>query len=499
MHLRKQLLLSIVVALCSISPAYSQVNGIEVANGATAQVFGGKSPAVSVTDAEGNPVASIPLDGEPGKYIYARSANVLYVVQNGKKGVHAISVIDLSEIRIVKQIEIGAGAEVELLLSGDERRLYCYTVAKYPSGLLWQGMSFYTMGEFNPNFEPRVDAIDTATNEVVRSYHLLDGRAADVPKNWFFGGRLLAAGNSGVLVADAKSYRGNSVSDRILIYGSNASQPRFILDPLAPGTKFVGGSFAGTMLSRDEKTLFLAIEGDKQSAGMLLAVDLEKGTLHSQTLTDHPTRLFRLGAQQEPWLMTDRQMLALSETGVPTGKNIPLSKVAMPTEGGAEGASIFVDGLPGETIPLGNGFAAIQINNTNGSSRHKVALIDLKKQQVEAVISTMSSGEIAGIRTKRYLIALGLSMATGGNVIFVPNFVMRNESLAARPDGRFLFALDLEGHEVTVVDVPAGAVVKRIPVNNSVIELQVSADGRHLICYGKKIQQIDLETNNLEN
>lgn len=73
MHLRKQLLLSIVVALCSISPAYSQVNGIEVANGATAQVFGGKSPAVSVTDAEGNPVASIPLDGEPGKYIDRKS------------------------------------------------------------------------------------------------------------------------------------------------------------------------------------------------------------------------------------------------------------------------------------------------------------------------------------------------------------------------------------------------------------------------------------------
>lgn len=124
--------------------------------------------------------------------------------------------------------------------------------------------------------------------------------------------------------------------------------------------------------------------------------------------------------------------------------------------------------------------------------------MNLKKLQVDAIIPTMSSGEIAGIRTGRFVAAFGLSMATGGTIIFTPNFI-RNESLAARPDGRFLFALDVEGHVITVVDVHTATVERRIPVNGSVTKLQVSSDGKHLICYGKRVQQINLETNNLEN
>jgi YVTN family beta-propeller protein len=89
-------------------------------------------------------------------------------------------------------------------------------------------------------------------------------------------------------------------------------------------------------------------------------------------------------------------------------------------------------------------------------------------------------------------------MATGGVLVFIPNLI-RNESLAARPDGRFLFALDLESHEVTVVDVQTETVVRRISVNKSVTKLQVSSDSKHLICFGKKIQQISLESNSLEN
>lgn len=69
-----------------------------------------------------------------------------------------------------------------------------------------------------------------------------------------------------------------------------------------------------------------------------------------------------------------------------------------------------------------------------------MALVDLKKLQVDAIIPTMSSGKIAGKRTGRYLAAFGLSMAMGGTVIFIPNLTIRNESLAARPDGWFFCA-----------------------------------------------------------
>jgi DNA-binding beta-propeller fold protein YncE len=119
---------------------------------------------------------------------------------------------------------------------------------------------------------------------------------------------------------------------------------------------------------------------------------------------------------------------------------------------------------------------------------------------VDAIIPTLSASEISKIRTDRFLLALTLTAATLGNVIFTPNMTtFSNESLAARPDGKFLFSLDLDGHEVTVIDVPAATVVKRIPVNSSVYKLQVSTDGKHLICVGSKPQRINLETNNLEN
>ena len=125
-------------------------------------------------------------------------------------------------------------------------------------------------------------------------------------------------------------------------------------------------------------------------------------------------------------------------------------------------------------------------------------MIDLNKLQVDGIIQTMSAGEIAGIRTGRYLAAFGLSMATGGTLIFFPKTI-RNESLAAKPDGRFLFALDLEGHSITVADVQTATVVKRIPVDNTITRIEMSSDGKHLICLGKKVQQIDLESYNLQD
>ena len=69
MSLRKLILFSMVAALCTSWPMFSQVNGIEVGNGATAQIFGGKSPSVKVTDAENKELASIPIDQDPDIFV----------------------------------------------------------------------------------------------------------------------------------------------------------------------------------------------------------------------------------------------------------------------------------------------------------------------------------------------------------------------------------------------------------------------------------------------
>lgn len=479
-------------------PVFSQVNGVEIANRSIAQVFGGKAPVVKVIDAEGKELASIPIAENPGSFIYSEPANTIYVVHTEKKFGHFISAVNLTANRVDKQIRVGAGEAVELLESGDGHRVLCYTAVKGPttngmSVIYNEGMAIYAGPTLAPPFQPVVSVIDTASNEVVTTYEWLDALTAGLvgaKDRWYLANKLIAVGDGGVLVVRSEVFLHKSRVAKFVVFSGKSPQPAFKIETT--------GRVVAAMFSKVENLLFVAIAGDKKTDGSLVVVDLAKGTAVAHALTDHPTRLFRLGSTPQPWILGNEEMRTFSETGELGDQRIPLGKPTKAGPAGETGASAFVDGFPGATISLGNDHAAIQITNKNGGSRHKVALVDLKKGQVDAIIPTMSSGEVAGIRIGRFAASLAIAEATLGGVMMVPQFI-RNESLAGRPDGRFLFALDLEGHVVTVVDVETATVVKRIPMNHTVTGLRVSADAKHLICFGTKPQQINLETNDLEN
>lgn len=200
-------------------------------------------------------------------------------------------------------------------------------------------------------------------------------------------------------------------------------------------------------------------------------------------------------------------MRSLSETGEPGDRLIPLNKPRKSEVGDESSASAFLDGFPGETIALGEDHAAILISNKSGSSQHKVALIDLKKLQVDSVIQTISAAEQNKILTGRYAKAILLNLLLRPEIAsgLFTDLTLKNEMLAARPDGRFLYALDIDSHEVTVIDVQTATVVRRIPVDYSIIKLQLSSDGKRLLCFpassnkGRAIQKIDLASNNIES
>lgn len=487
MTLRKMSFLLIVAALCMCRLASSQAYGttpLEVGDGATAQVIKGKSHSiqVEVTDAEGKSLESIPVDALPSIWIFSRSANTLYLVSYERKSGVLISPVNLTTQHVGNDIKIDGGLDFtlsEFLMSSDGNRLF-----------------FDSPGASKPHVDPMIYAINTTSNQVVETYNndWFRSFSADLPKHAFIK-KLLVSDNDGAhLIANSEADSQRAMKPLkfgLTILSAHSTHPPVTVDP--------GGRVVATMFSKDGRLLFAAVEGDKNTEGSLDVVDLDKGTSVIHALPDHPTRLFRLGSMQEPWLLGDLEMRALFETGELEDRRISLNKPAKSDQPGETGATAFLDGLPGETLNVGEDHAAIQINNKNGGSRHKIALIDLKKLQVVGVIQTMSAGEIAGIRTGRYFAAFGLSMATGGTLLFIPNFSMRNESLAARPDGRFLFALDLEGHTVTVADVQTATIVKRIKVDSTITRIQVSPDGKHLICFGKKVQQINLESNNLED
>jgi DNA-binding beta-propeller fold protein YncE len=299
MNFRKVLLFAIAPLLCLGRPAFPQINGVEVGAGATAQVFGGKSPSVQVTDAEGKMLASIPIEKGPGRFIYSESANTLYVVHNEKRAEHFISAVNLTTQRVDKQIKVGTGVAVDVFLSPGGHRLFCYTASKrMPKTAMGMLPDYYDTNNLKPPFEPVVSVIDTASNNLIATYTWLDGFLAGLPpkhNHWAFKNQFLAASDRGEFIVISEAYWHKPIRKQFVVFSGQSPHPAFMIDTT--------GRMVGSMLSLDEKLLFVADEGDKNTAGSVIVVDLEKGTAVQRPLTDHPTRLFRLGSKQEPWIL----------------------------------------------------------------------------------------------------------------------------------------------------------------------------------------------------
>jgi len=188
---------------------------------------------------------------------------------------------------------------------------------------------------------------------------------------------------------------------------------------------------------------------------------------------------------------------------------IRLNQPRKSEQGDTEGAEALLNGYPGETISLGESHAAMLIFTQKGASAHRVALLDLSQFRVDAIVTTMSSSESAKLHTGNFLkafaadVAVGVALGPTAPSPFMTAFMTKglaNEVLAARPDGKFLYALDTDIHAVTVIDVDAATVLKRIQVDHSITRIQVSPDGKNLLCLGKKTtEKLDLSSNNMEN
>jgi len=476
--------------LCSGRLAFPQVVAVGAVGCSTAQVLGGKKPSVHMMGPEGRFLAPIPVAKNPGEFIYSGSNNTLYVVNNEKESEHLISALNLTTKRVDKEIKVGAGGAA-LFLSHDGRRLFCFTTG---FGYL------FVRKPPPPEGQPAISVVDTGSNEVVATYHWLEGFRAGVLDSihakWLSPGfQFLAATDQGDLIVRYAAFQETfhepkPVNDQFLVFSGRSALPVFTIK--------LAGRPRATMQSRDQKLLFAAIEGDKHTAASLLVVDIEKGTTVSHALTGQPTRLVRLGPNQEPWVLGNQEMRSLSETGELGDRRIQFSQPGRADKGDEGGASAFLDGFPGETIALGEDHAAVLISGKNGRSHHKVALLDLKELQVEAIVTTMGAGEKTGVLAGRIATSVLFSAATLGTFVFTPNLILGNEFLVARPDGRFLYALDLDDHKVSVIDAQTAKVVRRVQVDDSVQGLRMSCDGKHLLCLGDEIQRMNLETFSFE-
>jgi hypothetical protein len=571
--------------LCSGRLAIPQVLGTELAGCAAAEVVGGKEPAVQVTDSEGKVLASIPVGLNPGAHAYSKSTNTLYVVHDYKKLEHHISAVNLTTRRVDKEIEVGAG-EVDLHLSSDGRRLFCYTAG---SG------DIFADRPTGRSLKPAITVIDTASNEVVSTYDWLDSFRARMRRegrNTFLPAlRFLADTDRGDLVvrylALKNRWASTPAEDQILVFGGEPSHMvlmtgtggRLVAQTLSHDRRFyfaaaagddltdgslvaidlekgilarrvgLGGRVVACMFSRDgklfyaalggnkhtaaslaavdletgavvrrpdigmrmvawlfspdQKYFFAALEGSKPANGSLAVVDLEKGAIANHDLDDRPTGFLLLGSRREPWLVGSQEMRALLENGEPANRRVQLRDPYAPESGGGRGGP-YLGGFPRESIAVGEDRVAIVTNGGDGLANHKVALLELSKPKVEAIISTTTFAHEAKVVTGRALEAAvaAAALATLTAIVGVDitdNPYSQGELLVAGPDGRFLYAMDPDSHKVVVVDLQSAKLVRRISVDGPIFGIRLSCDGKHLICVGKRIQRINLETNELEN
>jgi hypothetical protein len=254
-------------------------------------------------------------------------------------------------------------------------------------------------------------------------------------------------------------------------------------------------------LSLDSSLFFLTVQGSDQHSGVLHVVDLKKGTSSTHPMTDVPRKLIRLGAANGLWIVGSREMRSVSEAGELGEQPILLNKPRKTAEGDTDSADVFLDGYPGETITVGEDHAAILIAKKKGGSLHRVALINLKKLQVDSIVTTMSKAEQSKIVTGRWLETMAV-VALGGamrGALALPQG-LTNEFLAARPDRTTLYVLDTDIHKVSVIDIQSATVLGRIPVSNSVTTIQVAQDGKHLLCAGPGfLQAVDMESSKMTN
>ncbi len=514
MNFRNMFLASVIV-LCSGPLAFPQTFEIE-----------GKPPAVVVKNAAGKIAVSIPIDANPAqqKFQFSNFTKTLYVLNAADKSkTRYISAVNVTTNRVDRVIKVGAGRQVQLLMSSDGRRLFCYTASRFENDLgssagkrAPQTLAAHKLAGYNllsglkPPFEPVISVIDTASNEVVGTDEWLKSFRAAVPKGQLFSSQFLATSDGGHLIVLSKAFgrfwdvERKPIGQQIAIFSGLSPHPTLVINP--------GGNVVEAMLSQSERSLFVTVVKEKQRQQSLDIIDIETGGTVNRAMTDQPAKLVQLGSKQGMWVMSGQEMRPISETGELGDKPILLNKPRKSDPGDQTSTSAFLLGNLGETIDLGEDHAAILINKQDGSSLHRVALLDLKELQVESILPTITAAEEANILAHRSMITmlvnaafLGTALAAGpasaGAQIpqYSPNLSFRNELLAARPDGKFLYILDIDSHEVTVIDVQAGTVLSRIPVDHSISLIQVSPDGKHLLCLGKKASAIDLDSNNLEN
>ena len=284
-----------------------------------------KPRSVVFKDAEGTVVTSIPIDTRHSVHIVelkvSASANMAYVL-NPEKGSkeRSLSAVNLATMRVDRVINVGTGNEVDLLLSHDGSRLFCYTLSRVVP-------PFAGHRQRRKGSSSVITVIDTRSNEVVGTFDLLHYPGVALPKAEVIESFLSATSDGGRIFV-----RVNGIGpkwQRLVVFSVQSPNSTLVINPNKPILSY--------KVSENNKFLFVAAADKDRHSEVIDIVNLETGTTISRAVDDPPTREERLGAflmaappsgmgsTQGIWIFTRAGLRFVSEDGQ-MGNEIPLPR-----------------------------------------------------------------------------------------------------------------------------------------------------------------------------
>lgn len=201
----------------------------------------------------------------------------------------------------------------------------------------------------------------------------------------------------------------------------------------------------------------------------------------------------------------------LSNDGALASSFVPLNKKkGNPPAGGPDVPTL--GGYAGEVLQLpGSEKVAMTVTTAYGAPTSKVAIVNLKENKVEKIVTTGRGG----VKFGQFMGAMALSVAMtslsyygnyyaarsmGQPYFFYDVYMFRTPSpnldLAASADGKFIYALNSQTNDVTIIDSGDGKVLGHVAVGGGARRVLLSPGGKYICAYSnKEITLIDTQSN----
>ena len=504
-----------------------------------------KPSSVAVVDSENwKLLGTVPVDPNPSHIVIEPQNRFLYVLHNGllnpsglvfPKDPSKLTVLDVESRKVLKTIPLG-WRTFRMSFLKDGRYLLCYSMGR--------------PGDKKTKKEPgSITIIDTERNETTAT--LSTARQ---------GGEIVFTSDASKIfvysLGEAAQKRGAplAVKPSLTVFSLDSEKPLAEME--------LDGGVAAMALSRDEKFLYLLNRGvpnknpGKHRDGVVHVVDTgslkivkshnvgtwprglnvdpksEAALVMAQaSAKDNNGKLFRLnGSEMAPavdigrdpqfvkrfgdepgrFLLTYDELRFQPDTGALASSFVALNpkKGAPPPAPGVEK----VGGFPSETLYLpGQGKIAFTVLNNLGAPTSKLAIVNLKDNKVERVVTTgrgsVKFGKFMGAMAlsiglsslsyyANYSIAQSLNQPYFFYNVYVFTPAAPNVQLSSSADGKFVYALNTQTNDITMIDSADGKVLGHVPVGGGGRRVLLSPGGKFAAAQSnRQITLIDTATN----